>query len=111
MARVAKILLVLALLAAFTAPAWAQVVLVPGAPPGPVLAPAPPGVVPGWTPVPGSPMVLYAPNCSGGLYKHKNRYFYNSGGYWFQAKHPNGPWAPVLGKLPPELRAMQQPCF
>lgn len=96
MARWLKILFFLTLVAACAAPAGAQ--MYPPPPPGggaPLPPPVPPGVAPAWTRVPTSPKVFYAPNLPTDLFLLHQRYYYYSGGAWYQSKHLRGPWHPV----------------
>ena len=102
MSRLFKILLVLTILLACTAPAWSQ--MYAPAPPGAAVAlplPLPPGVVPAWTPVPTSPQVFYAPNIPVDLFLLHKKYYYYYGGYWYQSKYPEGPWGLVQKQTPP----------
>ncbi len=102
--RPLKLLLVLALLAAGAAPAWSQAyTLLP--------APVPPGLAPGWVPVPTSPQVFYAPNVPADLFLLHKRYYYYYGGYWYQSKYLCGPWGVVQKKLPPAIRRINRTYF
>jgi hypothetical protein len=91
MPRSLKIFLVLALILALAVPAWAYVEVLPPA--------LPPRQVQHWTPVPGARVVLYAPNVSGDLFRHKRHVYYYYGGNWYRSKGPYGPWKPVR-KIP-----------
>ncbi len=101
MARVLKLLLTAALVAALVGPAWSQVSLPP---------PLPPGVTPAWTPVPGAPRVAYAPNIPANLFLFKGKYFYLLQGQWYRGQTPMGPWH-ALKKLPPALVRMNPAVF
>jgi hypothetical protein len=108
--RPLKLLLLLVLLTACAVPAWSQMPL----PPGYAVAlppPAPPGVYPGWTPVPTSPKVLYATNIPADLFLVQKRYYYYYGGVWYQSKYPEGPWGPVTKKLPKDLYRVHRSFF
>ena len=108
MARLLTLLLISFLLTAGVAPSYSQLPPLPPLPPLPgppgvaLPSPAPPGVAPAWTPVPTSPLVLYAANIPGDVFRVKKRFYYYSGGDWYRSKHLQGPWRPVR-KLPPPL--------
>lgn len=108
MSRIGKICTIIVLLAALAAPAGAQMA-VPVAPMAPMV-PVPPGVVPGWTVVPSAPMVYYAPNVGGDVFRHHGKYYYYNGGAWYLSKHLHGPWHPCH-KLPREIYLVQRPYF
>jgi hypothetical protein len=82
MSRLMKVLLLVTVLSALLAPAWAQPVmpLPPCAPPC-VALPAPPA----------------------NLFHVNNKYYYYYGGVWYQSKRPMGPWGAVTKKLPAAL--------
>ena len=102
MPRSLKILLMLTLILALAVPAWASVQVLPPA--------LPPGQVPHWTPVPGARVVLYAPNVSGDLFRHKRHVYYYYGGNWYRSKGAYGPWKPVR-KIPKAILKIQRPYF
>jgi len=102
MARFLKTLLTLALILALAAPVGAQVVVVP--------PPLPPGPPPQFVPVPGYPVVLYAPKAPGDLFRHKHKYYYYYGGNWYRGKGVHGPWKPVR-KIPRALYKVQRSYF
>jgi len=109
LSRPRQIFLALALLTAFTAPAWPQM-----APPPPTgltaPLPIPPGVVPAWAPVPTSPKVFYAQNIPGDIFLLHKKYYYYNGGYWYRSKHLMGPWHPVR-KLPKAIYRVDRSFF
>jgi hypothetical protein len=118
MPRGLKVLLLVLLLAAWGALAiWAQ----PYPPPPAAPAPAPPityppppfpaNLSPGWTPAPGAPRIMYAPNIPGDVFRvggHKYYYYYR--GSWYRGKSPMGPWH-VVRKVPRGLYRLPRSAF
>jgi hypothetical protein len=101
MTRILKILLIVMLLTALMP--WPAQALVPLPPT------VPPGIIPNWTPVPGSPGVEYAPNLKVDLFRYGEVYYYWVAAQWRIGATPTGPWKlaplvpPAIGRLDPGL--------
>ena len=98
-------LLALLLFAALVVPAWSQASVPVPQPPA-----APGGPPPSWTVVPTAPKVMYAPNIPGDVFLHHKKFFYYSGGVWYQSKNFLGPWRPVK-KVPKGIRMVDRSLF
>jgi hypothetical protein len=70
----------------------------------------PPGVIPDWTPAPGSPGVEYAPNLKVDLFRYGGLYYYWVAAHWRQGDSPTGPWKRAL-EVPPALRRLDPGLF
>jgi hypothetical protein len=70
----------------------------------------PPGVIPDWTPVPGTPGVEYAPNLKVDLFRHGGLYYYWVANQWRIGDTPTGPWKPAL-EVPPAMRRLDPALF
>jgi hypothetical protein len=99
--RALRVLLAVIVAAALALPAWALTPLPPT---------VPTGVAPGWTPVPGSPEVEYAPNLKVDLFRHGKLYYYWVAGQWRIGNAPTGPWKPVH-PVPPAIRHLDPALF
>ncbi|HZE21572.1 MAG TPA: hypothetical protein VE082_05920, partial [Desulfobaccales bacterium] len=52
---------------------------------------------PNWVPVPGVPVVYYAPNIAADMFLYRGMYYYSNGGRWYQGRGVRGPWTVVSG--------------
>jgi hypothetical protein len=84
MARLSRLLIVLALGAALAAsPALAQEIRI---------NPVPPHTKPQWTQVPGVPQIFYAPNIPTDVFRYRGKYYFFWADYLYQGNQPSGPW-------------------
>lgn len=74
-----------ALVAGLLGLAWAQ---------GPRLAP-------GWQPIPGVPVIEYAPELHQDIFRYQETYYYYDGAKWHRGRNYSGPWVNILE--PPKI--------
>jgi WXXGXW repeat (2 copies) len=75
-------------------------------PPPLVAVPAPVVVAPG-LPGPPPPAVYTAPNLPYNYFVYQNRYYLYREGYWFRARHYNGPWTVIsIAQVPRPVLAV-----
>jgi hypothetical protein len=65
---------------------------------------------PNWVPVPGVPMVYYAPNSPADMFLYRGIYYYRNGGRWYQGRAVRGPWT-VVSAPPAPFYRIQAPYF
>jgi hypothetical protein len=65
---------------------------------------------PNWVPVPGVPVVYYAPNISADIFLYRGIYYYRHGDRWYQGRAARGPWTVIAGPPRPFYR-IEAPYF
>lgn len=65
---------------------------------------------PNWVPVPGVPVVYYAPNIPADMFRYRGIYYYSYGGKWYQGRAVRGPWT-VITAPPAAFYRIQAPYF
>jgi MFS family permease len=65
---------------------------------------------PNWVPVPGVPVVYYAPNSSVDIFRYRGSYYYQYGDRWYQGRGVRGPWS-VVSAPPSPFYRIESPYF